>query len=165
MVPKVRLRSKPASLGDSTGRVVGGLQQLARSLNALRQEPLQRSESGRRAESPDQRARSHALPFRQVLNRKRLVEVFERPVQQRRQAVVLVARQRHLDILRLTPGPMRSNDQPSRKIVGDLRSEIESNHVEAQVQTGSQPGAGQYISFVNVQDGRVNPDPWIELGQ
>ena len=103
VVPEVDFGAEAALLGDVGHWLVGGLEQPACSLHSLSEQPLEGRGPRRRVEAADQRAGGDVLAACQVGDGERLVEVLQHPVEQRRQAVVVVASQRGLDILGLVP--------------------------------------------------------------
>ncbi len=82
----------------------------------------------------------------------------QHPCAGRRGGGELRLRHRARDELRLPALPVGRYDGPPGHLVGDGRAVVAAHDVQAQVDPGGDPGRGQHVPVVGVEDVRVDPD-------
>lgn len=156
MVTQHRRGAEPCATGDLVDRQVGALQQLLGTRDALTREPGRGRRPRLGTEPARERALRHERPRRERGHGVLVVEVLDHPLQQRRERV-RVARQRRVDVLRLSPVAVRGHHHAPRDRRRGGRTELAAHQVEAGVDPRGGACTRQDAVVVDVQHRRVDP--------
>ncbi len=137
----------------------GGLQQVARVVQALGQQPPGRRRARNRLEAPQEGPFAHAGPGRQrldgVLARQIRAHLVQNGAQPRR---LVRDGHRTLNELGLPAVAMRRHDQAARDGVGGLGPEVAADQVQAKVDACGAAGRGQHVALVDIEHVRLDLD-------
>ncbi|GHH03112.1 hypothetical protein Srubr_69520 [Streptomyces rubradiris] len=151
-------RAEAGLPGHLVHRQLGGLQQLPGPLHALLGEPLAGADAGLLAEAPGEGAHRHRLLCGHVPQLDRLVQPAERPGAGGRRRRELGIGHRALHVLGLAAVAVGRYDRDPGDLVGDRRTEVAPDHVQAQIDPGGHPGRGQHVAVVDEQHVGVHLD-------
>ena len=153
MDPHVRGGAEAGGVRDAFDGDVRRLQQSPRVRDALLREPALRRHAGTGAEAAHEGTRAHQRVRGHLLDRERLVEVVDDPVEGRTEDRRLGrVRYREIEELRLAAVAVRGHDHPTRNRVRHPAAEVGAHDVERQVDRSRGTGRREDGAVVDVQD-------------
>src|SRR5262245_54751390 len=87
------------------------------------------------------------------------------PVDELREAIAFVARQRTRQILRLAALAMRWYDQALRDQIAYPRTVVATHQMQQHVEAGGRTGGGQDLPCIHVERVRLDAHAWVTFGQ
>ena len=157
-VPEARTFGHPVYLQ------IAFLEQAPRVQHALVGHPLHGRGAGLIDEAAGEGARRHARPARQRGHGVWLLDVLQNPIKLGGKTFRASHRNRVVDVLTLTPVPLRRHHHPPGDHVGDRTAEFAAHEVQAGVDAGGGACAGDQVSVIDEQHIAVHPGRRIRAG-
>lgn len=149
--PKVfaqrRGRLQPDRLRDPLDRPIALLEQLLSAQNPLVRQPAMRSGSGLLLESTSERSRRHVRVIREIVDRQHSIEMRVGPREDARESPRFFGQNgpdRELCLPSFTKG---WDDEPACHLVGDLRSKVAADDMQAQIDPRGTAGVQARLSW------------------
>ena len=118
-------------------------------------EPVVRCRPGRGAEAPRERTGGQVDPSGELVDGELLLEVLGHPLEQRLDRVVVAGRHRQVDELRLATVAVRRHDHAPGDRVRHRAALVLAHDVQAEVDAGCGPGAGEDVAVLDVEHVRL----------